>query len=86
VRNAALRLLPTISSMQRPLIAAVNGAAFGVGTTMQMHCDLIVAARSECFVMPSTSLGLMPETASSLLFPHLFGNQRASALLLLLPG
>jgi enoyl-CoA hydratase/carnithine racemase len=63
--------------------AAVNGAAFDVGTTMQMHCDLIVAARSECFVMPSTSLGLRPETARLLLFPHPLGNQRASALLLL---
>ncbi len=77
------RFLPAISSLQKPLIAAVNGAAIGVGTTMLMHCDLIVASCSARFVMPFTSLGLVPEAASSLLVPRLLGHQRASALLLL---
>jgi enoyl-CoA hydratase/carnithine racemase len=77
------RFLPVISSMQKPLIAAVNGVAVGVGTTLLLHCDLIVAARSARFVMPFTSLALIPEAASTLLVPRLLGHQRASALLLL---
>ena len=75
--------LTALSSLTKPLVAAVNGAAIGVGTTMLAHADLVVAARSARFVMPFTSLGLVPEAASSLLFPRLVGHQRASALLLL---
>jgi enoyl-CoA hydratase/carnithine racemase len=75
--------LTALSSLAKPLVAAVNGAAIGVGTTMLAHADLVVAARSARFVMPFTSLGLVPEAASSLLFPRLVGHQRASALLLL---
>ncbi len=75
--------LSALSSLTKPLVAAVNGAAIGVGTTMLAHADLVIAARSARFVMPFTSLGLVPEAASSLLFPRLVGHQRASALLLL---
>jgi len=75
--------LAALSSLATPLVAAVNGAAIGVGTTMLAHADLVIAARSARFVMPFTSLGLVPEAGSSLLFPRLVGHQRASALLLL---
>jgi enoyl-CoA hydratase/carnithine racemase len=77
------RFLPTLSKLQTPLVAAVNGMAIGVGTTMLFHCDLIVAARSARFQMPFTSLGVVPEAASSLLAPATLGHRRASALLLL---
>ena len=75
--------LTALSTLKKPLVGAVNGAAIGVGTTMLAHCDLIIAARSARFVMPFTSLGLVPEAGSSLLFPRLVGLQRANALLLL---
>jgi len=75
--------LTALSSLAKPLVAAVNGAAIGVGTTMLAHADIVIAARTARFVMPFTSLGLVPEAASSLLFPRLVGHQRASALLLL---
>ena len=75
--------LAALSGLATPLVAAINGAAIGVGTTMLAHADLVIAARSARFVMPFTSLGLVPEAASSLLFPRLVGHQRASALLLL---
>ena len=75
--------LEALSTLTKPLVAAVNGAAIGVGTTMLAHCDLVIAARSARFVMPFTRLGLVPEAASSLLFPRLVGHQRANALLLL---
>src|ERR1700722_18859055 len=81
--SAAAPFLTALSTLRKPLIAAVNGAAIGVGTTMLAHCDLIVAARSARFVMPFTRLGLVPEAGSSLLFPQLLGHQKASAMLLL---
>lgn len=80
---AASPFLTALSTLKKPLLAAVNGAAIGVGTTMLAHCDLIVAARSARFVMPFTRLGLVPEAGSSLLFPALLGHQRAAAMLLL---
>ena len=83
VASPAAAFLDALSSLAKPLLAAVNGAAIGVGTTMLAHADLVIAARSARFVMPFTSLGLVPEAASSLLFPALVGHQRASALLLL---
>ncbi|HVZ06685.1 enoyl-CoA hydratase [Rhodopila sp.] len=75
--------LDALSTLAKPLVGAVNGAAIGVGTTMLAHCDIVIAARSARFIMPFTSLGLVPEAGSSLLFPRLVGHQRASALLLL---
>lgn len=84
--SPAGRFLPALAGLTKPLVGAVNGVAVGVGTTMLMHCDLIVAARSARFVMPFTALGLVPEAGSSLLVPQAIGLRRASAMLLLGEG
>jgi enoyl-CoA hydratase/carnithine racemase len=86
LESSAGRFLPSLAGLQKPLIGAVNGMAVGVGTTMLMHCDLIVAADTARFVMPFTALGLVPEAASTLLVSRAIGHVRASALLLLGEG
>ena len=70
--------LVAILNFPKPLIASVKGNAVGVGTTMLLHCDVVVASEDAAFSMPFTSLGLVPEAGSTLLFPALVGYQRAA--------
>jgi enoyl-CoA hydratase/carnithine racemase len=81
--SPALQFLWQISHAGKPLVAAVCGAAVGVGTTMLLHCDLVYAGENASFSMPFTHLGLCPEAASSLLLPQIAGYQRAAEKLLL---
>jgi enoyl-CoA hydratase/carnithine racemase len=74
------QFLESLLNFPKPLIAAVKGNAVGVGTTMLLHCDVVVASPSAKFSMPFASLGLVPEAGSSFLFPQLVGYQRAARI------
>lgn len=74
------KFLGAILEFPKPLLAAVKGNAIGVGTTMLLHCDVVIASPDTCFSMPFTSLGLVPEAGSSMLFPNLVGYQRAAQI------
>ncbi len=79
----AARFLRTLPAIRKVMIAAVHGTTVGIGATLLLHCDLVVAARSTRLSMPFVKLGLVPEAGSSLLLPRLIGYQRAAEMLLL---
>ena len=80
---AAFAFIRAVAGFDKPLIAAVQGLAVGVGTTMLFHCDLVYAAPDARFIMPFVNLGIVPEAGSSLLAPATLGHAKAAAMLLL---
>ena len=81
--HPVMDVLRTLATFDKPLVAAVHGPTVGIGVTMLLHCDLVVAAQGTQLIMPFVALGLVPEAGSSLLLPRLVGQQRAAELLLL---
>ena len=81
--SPVFRFMRALLECDKPVVAAVTGAAIGIGTTMLLHCDFVYVSDEARLAMPFVSLGLVPEYASSLLVPQLMGNVRASEKLLL---
>jgi enoyl-CoA hydratase/carnithine racemase len=79
--SEVLEFLNTMAALNKPFISGVDGLAIGIGTTINMHCDLTFATPNSVFKTPFIDLGLVPEAGSTLLAPTLVGHQRAYALL-----
>lgn len=78
-----LNFLYALVRCEKPIVAAVNGNAVGIGTTMLLHCDYVVAGNGARLLTPFVGLGLVPEAGSSLVAPRLMGHARAFALLIM---
>ena len=74
------KFLKSLADLDKPLVAAVNGRAVGVGLTMLLHCDIVVVAKDAQLSAPFINLALVPEAASTLLMPRVIGHPRAFEL------
>lgn len=81
--SAVIRFLRALTTFDKPVVAGVDGAAVGIGTTLLLHCDLVYASTRSRFVLPFVKLGLVAEAASTLLLPLRVGPAKAAEWLLL---
>lgn len=82
-KNPAMQFISAIANAKKPIIASVEGLAIGIGVTMILHCDIVVASKNTVFQMPFVNLGLCPEAGSTFLLPLFVGYQNAAKLTLL---
>ena len=83
LESPAFLFMKALLGCEKPVVAAVTGAAIGIGTTMLLHCDFVYVSDEARLAMPFVTLGLVPEYASSLLIPQRVGHAKATELLLL---
>jgi len=81
--SAAFDFLKIIANCQKPLVAAVGGKAIGIGTTLLLHCDFVIASMDAQFQLPFVNLGLSPEGSSSYILPLIAGTKLSNELLML---
>jgi enoyl-CoA hydratase/carnithine racemase len=81
--SPVFRFMRALLECDKPVVAAVTGAAIGIGTTMLLHCDFVYVSDEARLAMPFVALGLVPEFASSLVVPQLMGHRKAAEKLLL---
>ncbi|MEZ9197639.1 enoyl-CoA hydratase-related protein [Shewanella sp. 10N.286.54.B9] len=83
VDHPAFQFLFCLLDLKKPVVAAVTGAAVGIGTTLLLHCDLVYADNTAKFQLPFVKLALVPEAGASLLLPQVVGHVKAAELLML---
>ncbi len=81
--SPVFQFMRALLDCDKPVVAAVTGAAVGIGTTMLLHCDFVYVSDEARLAMPFVALGLVPEFGSSLVVPQLMGRRRAAEKLLL---
>jgi enoyl-CoA hydratase/carnithine racemase len=81
--DAPIRFMKTFATIDKPVVAAVDGLCVGIGTVLLLHCDFVVASEWSIFSAPCSDIGLPPEGGASLLAPAILGYHRAFELLVL---
>lgn len=80
--SPTIRFMNALAAFPKPVLAAVNGLAIGVGVTLLLHCDLVYAGENARFTMPFVNIGIVPEYASTYLMPRIMGHARAMEMVL----
>lgn len=83
IGQSTLRFVKTIATVEKPVLAAIDGVAAGIGTALLFHCDYVVASEWSIFSAPFVDLGVSPEAAVSLLAPRQMGYSRAFELIVM---